>query len=344
MNSKERVYAAIRRQPVDRLPRYIWIGRGAADNLRRAFGEKANDIDALIGNDVKQTWLSINGQMEADCPEGESFVDEWGIRWHRDGYYNAVVEHPLADMDEDEIAAYPFPDPEKPERYEYLQQLLDEHGADAFIGADVSGSLFEPAYHLRGMQDLMLDMAAEEPAADVLLDKLCDFTTKVACHAAKMGVDWIWLGDDMGTQQSMLMSPAMWRKYFKPRMKKIIDAVHEVAPDMIIAYHSCGSVYPIIGELAEIGIQVLNPLQESAQGMDHAKIRAEYGDKLTFMCGLDTQTFMVNASAEEVKVAMAEKAKMLTENSGGFIVAASHTIQHDVPVENIMAMLEGLEA
>lgn len=342
MNSKERVYNTIHRKPVDRLARYIWIGRGAADNLKRTFGAAADDIDTLIGNDVKQTWLSINGQMEADCKEGESFVDEWGIRWHRDGYYNAVIEHPLANLGEEEIKNYPFPDPLKPQRYEYLKELLDKFGKDTFIGADVSGSLFEPAYHLRGMENLMIDMALEDPVADILLDRLCDFTTSVACRAAEMGVDWIWLGDDMGTQQSMLMSPDMWRKYFKPRMKKIIDAIHKIAPGMIIAYHSCGSIYPIIKELVEIGVQVLNPMQESAKGMEHEKIKAEFADKLTFMCGLDTQTFMVNASPDEVKTAMAEKAKLLSQCNGSYIVAASHTIQHDVPVENIMAMLNGL--
>lgn len=111
---------------------------------------------------------------------------------------------------------------------------------------------------------------------------------------------------------------------------------------MIIAYHSCGSIYPIIKELVEIGVQVLNPMQESAKGMEHEKIKAEFADKLTFMCGLDTQTFMVNASPDEVKTAMAKKAKLLSQCNGSYIVAASHTIQHDVPVENIMAMLNGL--
>lgn len=108
MNSKERVYAALRHESADRLPRYIWVGRGAADNLRAALGERAADIDELVGNDVKQTWLSINGEMERPCEEGESFTDEWGIRWHRDGYYNAVIFHPLADLEEEEILAYPF--------------------------------------------------------------------------------------------------------------------------------------------------------------------------------------------------------------------------------------------
>lgn len=340
MNSKERVYAAIRHESVDRLPRYIWVGRGAAEQLRAVYGEEI-DIDEFLGNDVRQTWLSINGQMEKDCLEGESFVDEWGIRWHRDGYYNAVIEHPLANLDEEEIHSYPFPDPDCPERYVKLRSLIEQYGEDTFIGADVSGCLFEPAYHLRGMENLMMDMASEDSVVDMLLDRLCEFTTRIAVNAAKMGVDWIWLGDDMGTQESMLISPEMWRTYFKPRMKKIITAIHEVAPEMIIAYHSCGSIYPIIGELAEIGIQVLNPLQESARGMEHHKLKAQYGDRLTFMCGLDTQNFMVHATAEQVCAAMKEKSRMLSKN-GGYIVGVSHTLQHDVSVKNIVSMIEGL--
>lgn len=342
MNSKERVYAAIHHEPIDRLPRYIWVGRDAGEILCASLGKKEEDIDELIGNDVKQTWLSINGAMAYPCNEAESFVDEWGIRWHRDGYYNAVVYHPLAEMEEEEIIKYPFPDPEKPERYAALQELIRCYGNEKFIGADVSGSLFEPAYHLRGMDNLLIDMALEDPIADLILDRICDFTIKVACHAAEMGVDWIWLGDDMGSQQSMLISPNMWRKYFKPRMKKIIDAVHEVVPDMIIAYHSCGSIYPIIEDLVELGINVLNPMQESAYGMEHSRIVKEFGDKLTFLCGLDTQTFLLHASPDEVRSAMKEKCRMIS-SQGGYIVGVSHTIQPDIPVNNIRAMLEAIE-
>ena len=209
MTSKERVYAAINRKPLDRLPRFLWIGAGAADNLEAAYQADKENMDFFVGNDVLQTWLSINKQMMVFCPENQSFVDEWGITWHRDGYYNAVIKHPMADLDAEEIAAYPLPDPYVPERYAELKQLLDKYGKSHFIGADVSGSLFEPAYHLRGMENLLIDMASESEEADILLDRLCEFTTRVALEAVKMGVDWVWLGDDMGTQQSMLMSPDM---------------------------------------------------------------------------------------------------------------------------------------
>lgn len=342
MNSRERVYAAIRREPVDRMPRYLWVGDGAADNLARAYGAKKEDIDFFVGNDVLQCWLSINKQMSVPCEEHGSFVDEWGITWHRDGYYNAVTEHPMAGLDAEAISTYPLPDPYDPQRYAAFRRLKETYGDEYFIGADVSGSLFEPAYHLRGMEQLMLDMAAESEEADILLDRLCEFTTAVAVEAVRLGADWIWLGDDMGTQISMLMSPAMWRTYFRPRMKKIIDAVRAVKPDMIIAYHSCGSIAPIIGELADIGINVLNPLQESAVGMNHRAIKEQYGDRLTFMCGLDTQTFLVSASAEETEQAMREEIALMSRG-GGYIAAVSHTLQHDVPPENILAIVRAIE-
>ncbi|MCL2884165.1 MAG: uroporphyrinogen decarboxylase family protein [Oscillospiraceae bacterium] len=340
MTSKERVLAAVRRQPADRVPRFIWVGRGAADNMTRALGLKREDIDDYVQNDVRQVWLSVNKQMETPCAEGQRFVDEWGITWQRDGYYNTPVIHPLAGLTAGEIATAPLPDPLDPARYVDLDALLASHGRTHFIGGDVSGTLFEPAYHLRSMEELMMDMAGGDEAADILLDRLTDFSAAVAVEAVRRGVDWVWLGDDMGTQVSMLMSPAMWRRYFKPRMKKIIDAVHAVKPDMIIAYHSCGFIEPILGELADIGIDVINPLQESA-GMDHAAVKREHGGRMTMMCGLDTQTFLLSASPDEVRAAMKEKVALLAAG-GGYIAAVSHTLQHDVPVENIVAMLEGM--
>jgi uroporphyrinogen decarboxylase len=273
MTSKERVLAAIHREKTDRLPRSLWIGDGAACNIHTELGVDEKDIEFFVKNDVLQTWLSINKQMSVPAIEDECFVDEWGITWQRNGYYNSPVRHPLADMDAAGIRNAPFPDPYDEGRYTEFKRLVDTYGKEYFIGADVSGTLFEPAYHLRSMEKLMIDLAEGNDEADVLLDRLHDCSLKVSIRAVELGADWIWLGDDMGTQVSMLMSPAMWRAYFKPRLKSIIDAIRAKKHDMIVAYHSCGSIRPIIGELAEIGIDVLNPLQESAKDMDQAAIK-----------------------------------------------------------------------
>ena len=340
MTSKQRVLAAIRRETVDRVPRFFWVGDGAVGRLRKAYGVAPGQVDAFLGNDVLQTWLSINRQMTVPCADGASFVDEWGITWRRDGYYNTVARHPLAGLDADGIAAYPLPDADDPARYAELRRLIGEHGREYFIGADVSGTLFEPAYHLRSMEELMMDLAGDGDEANSLLDRLCEFSCRVAARAADLGADWVWLGDDMGCQRNMLISPALWRRHFKPRMAKVIAAARSVRADIPIAYHSCGHVAPILAELVDLGIDVLNPLQESA-GISQEAVKRELGGRVTLMCGLDTQDFLPRATPDQTFAAMRDKADTLGAG-GGYIAAVSHTLQHDVDPACIKALADAL--
>lgn len=342
MTSKERVFAMLKGEKNDRAPRYIWVSPYTAENLCNYYGITPDQLDNRLGNDIKQSWLSINREMERECAQGECFTDEWGNVWKRDGYYNAVIKHALSGLTAEEIREYPVPDVFAPDRFEIFDRLVKEYGDTHFIGADVSGTLFEPAYHLRGMEDFLMDMMLEEDAADVLLDKLTAHSKAIAIEAIKRGADWIWLGDDMGTQISMIMSPDLWRKYFKPRMKDIIDTIRKEKPEIPIAYHSCGAISPILPDLIEIGIDVINPLQESATGMNHDEIRKLFGNKTTMFCGLDTQTFMVNAADDEIRKATKSMLERLGKN-GKFLVGVSHTLQPDVPVENIVAMIETLD-
>jgi uroporphyrinogen decarboxylase len=342
MNSKERVISALSHRQPDRTPRFIWLGDGVYERLTARFGITPLELELRLGNDILQTWLSINREMERKVPDQTAFVDEWGIAWKRDGHYNMVTAHPLSGMDAAAIAAHPFPDPAAEDRYAGLRALLDSHGGSHFIGADVSGTLFEPACHLRGMEELMMDLYDENREGALLLDRLEAFSTAVALEAVRMGADWIWLGDDLGSQNSMMLSPDMWRAVFKPRMKRIIAAIRAARPDMPVAYHSCGSMSPVIGDLAEIGVSALNPVQESAAGMDQRRVKAEFGDRLSLVCGPDTQTFLVHASPQEVEAATRGLAESLGRN-GGYIFAVSHHIQHDTPDENIDAMLRALD-
>lgn len=342
MTSRERVYKAIRGEKTDKTPRFIWVGDAARAKLCAGYGISGNELDKLIGNDVLQAWLSINREMERPAAEGERFIDEWGITWERQGYYNMVVRHPLNGMSLDEIKAYPVPGLFAHDRFAAFDKLQREHGGTHFIGADVSGTIFEPAYHLRGMEELLMDIASESEEADAILDMTAEHSKKIALEALNRRADWIWLGDDMGTQNDMIMSPALWRRYFKPRMKNIIDALRKQNPDIIIAYHSCGAISRILPELIEIGIDVINPLQESAAGMAHSAIRAMLGDKATMFCGPDTQTFLINATPDEVRAATCGMLARLGAN-GRYIFGLSHTLQPDVPPENVKAMLEALE-
>jgi uroporphyrinogen decarboxylase len=342
MNSRERVYSTLNRELTDRVPRFVWLGKGTVKRLTEELGLTPLELNLKFGNDILQTWVSINGEMEREVPDNTEFTDEWGITWKREGDYNMVANHPLKGKDLSFIKNYNLPNPFSAQRYDQLNYLIKEYGDRYFIGADVSGVLFEPAYHLRDMEELMVDMAMENEEVDVLLDKLSDFCIAVSIECIKRGADWIWLGDDLGSQNSMLMSPDMWRKFFKPRMKKIIDSIRAFKKDIYIAYHSCGSMYPVIGDLIETGINVLNPVQESAHGMDQEKIKKEFGGRVILMCGLDTQQFLIDATPEQVKEKTAEIVRKLGYD-GGLIFAASHHIQPDTPDENIYALFEALD-
>lgn len=338
MTSKERVEAALAGDKTDRVPLFLWLSERAENNFKKYLA--ANPGIYAPENDVLQDWLSINRQMTLPAAEGEIFTDEWGIDWKREGEYNNVVSHPLAEADAEVIENYVFPQPLLPKRYEKLRRLMSEN-PDSFIGADVSGTLFEPSYHIRGMENLLVDLASESEEAEVLLDKIIGFSCAVCAEAAKLGADWIWLGDDFGTQQAMILSPALWRRYFKPRYAALIEEVKKIRKDMPFAFHSCGSVFPIIGDLKEIGVNVINPLQESAAGMEHEKIRAQYPD-VTMFCGVDTQTLLRSGTPGAVYKKTLEKIDALGRN-GRYILGCSHTIQSDVPCENIAAVYAALK-
>jgi len=343
MTSKERVFAALRHEPADRVPRFIWLGSALGHQLEREKGMTPGELSRhFLRNDVLQVWLSINGGMERDVPEGARFTDEWGIAWERNGGYNAVVHHPLAEADADGIRAYPFPDPLDPARYEGLDALLRDYGGEYFIGADVSGSILEPANHLRGMENVLMDIATESEEIEALFDILADFTLRVSLEALRRGAHWVWLGDDLGTQRSMLLSPDSWLLLLKPRMARIIEGIRRAYPDAPIAYHSCGSMRQVIPDLCELGIDLLNPIQESARDMDHLEIKAEFGGRLCMMCGPDTQSFLIHATPSEVYAKIRQLIRDLGA-SGGYLFAVSHTIQRGTPMANIEAMLRALD-
>ncbi|OPZ83407.1 MAG: methylcobalamin:coenzyme M methyltransferase [bacterium ADurb.Bin429] len=341
MTPKTRVYAALRRESADRAPMWMWYHPAWYDRFRAAFGWEAEEADTRLGNDIKQVHISINREMFRPLAPGARYTDAWGVMWAREGWYNQVVTNPLSEADVTALADYAFPDPEEPGRYDALARLCEVYGHDFFIGADVSGSIFEPCYHIRGMDRLLVDMLEAPEAVAPFLDHAADFTTRVCLRTLELPVDWIWLGDDVGGQEAMLLSPALWRELLKPRLAGIIAAVKAARPEIIVAYHSCGAIRPIITELIEIGVDVLNPLQPLCPAMNPLALKRDFGAKLAFMGGLDTQEFLIHATPDEVRA----HAHALIGGMGmGYIFAASHTIQPDTPMENVLALSETIGA
>jgi uroporphyrinogen decarboxylase len=168
-----------------------------------------------------------------------------------------------------------------------------------------------------------------------------DFSLSLAEQAcARYDLDWLWTGDDVASQAGMMMSPAMWRDLVKPELARVV-AVGRAAGTPV-AFHCCGALRPVVPDLIEIGVSVLNPVQSNCPGMDPLELKAEFGEELAFMGGVDTQRLLPEGSAAEVRMETERLVRGMTEGGGGYIQAASHSIPPETPIGNIFAMYEAV--
>ncbi|HEX7973591.1 MAG TPA: uroporphyrinogen decarboxylase family protein, partial [Anaerolineales bacterium] len=202
------------------------------------------------------------------------------------------------------------------------------------------GGIFESAWGLFGLERFLVSMASGEmDAPGAALERYTDLFISNTCrvlHAAGGEIDMVYVFDDIGTQRGPLISVPMWRKYILPHHRRLMAAIRQFP--VRVMYHSCGAIYPFIASLvAELGIDVLNPLQPRAAGMDLARIKAEFGSRLAFHGGIDLQDTLPNASPDQVQREVAETCRLLDQD-GGYICTSAHYIQADTPVENVIAM------
>jgi uroporphyrinogen decarboxylase len=338
MNRRERVTAALKRQPVDRVPVYMWFHPRTADHLAEVLGIPASYVGEAMGNDVQQTWVNNNYAMEGITHpnDGERHVDYWGIRWVKQYFFNQIDHFPLAGAEPEQVLAYRFPEAHIPDLLHQMDSI-EAQREDFFIGCDVSPCVFEMYWRLRGMSDSVMDMASQPDLAETMFGRCADFAitlSELACDQFKL--DWLWTGDDVASQQSMIMSPKMWRVLIKPHLARVFAIGKKRG--LPVAYHCCGALRSIIPDLIEMGMDVLNPVQGNCPGMAPINLKKDFGDKLAFMGGVDTQELLPHASVTEVRRATAELLQGMTVGGGGYILAASHTIPPETPDENIFAM------
>jgi len=340
MTSRERVLNALARRPVDRVPVFLWFHPETAERLGRRLGIPAGRVGEAMGNDVRQAWVNNNYAMEGIVHErdGESHLDYWGIRWVKEGPFNQIAESPLAAAGPEAIAAYRFPEGRLEELLAPLAATAAGAG-DGFLGADVSPCAFEMYLRLRGMEEALLDLAARPEAAAELIGRCAGFAAQLAAAGLdRFRLDWLWTGDDVAGQSAMLMSPAQWRRLIKPALARVVRVGRERGRP--VAYHSCGAIRPIIPDLVEMGVTVLNPIQPNCPGMDPLELKREFGRPLTFMGGVDTQGLLVREPAERIYYHVRELIEGMCSDGGGYILAGSHTIPPETPEANIFAMLE----
>ncbi|MDX2430667.1 MAG: uroporphyrinogen decarboxylase family protein, partial [Bacteroides sp.] len=270
--------------------------------------------------------------------------NEWGMKFISAGLYNEFHEFPMENAKSAaDIRAYDFPDPLAAGRFDAAKEAISIYGSDFGIVADLETSFFETSWYLVGLQKLLMDMMMEEEYVDALFDRVMEINTEIGKQLIALGADILWAGDDFGSQNGMLIDPETWRKFFKPRIKIMFEEFRKVNPDIKIAWHSCGSILPIIPDFIEIGLDILNPLQPKAYGMEARFLKDTYGKDLIFFGALDIQELLPTGSPADIKKEVERLAAIYGEN-GGYILAPAHNIQDDTPIENILAMFEAVKS
>jgi uroporphyrinogen decarboxylase len=274
---------------------------------------------------------------------GSSYTDEWGVVWksveyqtkYGPGHYTEMVGHPLSD--ENAFTSYRPPDPTRPELYIDAQWTVEEFQEEYWITGATVTTIFETAWALRGYQKTLMDFVLNPDLVEELLDIPYRYHLAAAKKLTELGVDMLWLGDDVGAQEKMLISPDTWRRFLKPRMAELISSVKDINPSLKIAYHSDGYITPIIPELIEIGVDVLNPIQP--QSMEPAEIKNRFGDKLCFWGSIDEQHTLPFGTPEEVRKEVVERLRTIGKG-GGLIIGPTHNVQLDTPMENFRALVD----
>jgi uroporphyrinogen decarboxylase len=352
MNSRERVLAALAHQSTDRVPRLLYEEAiGYTPPVERLLREKcapqeprdyfAMDITRVVENPTGLPlsrlgpWLGPNA--ETALASGQ--VDEWGVWWRQGSVHHfAHVESPLkAASRVCQLEEYPWPDVDQPYRFAGVCQRVAALHAQGFAVAAFAGSIFERAWYLRGMQELMMDMCQMPEMAQCLFERTAASQRYAAEQFARAGVDIVITGDDVATQRGLMMRIEMWRKYLKPLQTATARAVKEANSQSHVFYHCDGNVEPLIPDLIETGIDILNPLQPEC--VDPAAIKQKYGKQLSFWGTVSVQKTMPFGTPAEVRDEVAARIRTLGVG-GGLILAPAHVLGPEVPWENIVAFFD----
>ncbi len=371
LTSRERVLKALGHQEPDRVPFNLSLTEDIYHRLRehlglppepgKAVGYWTNvsaSLDLIEEMNVDIVRVGLN-PPENGSPSREKdglLYDEWGIGRTKierldGGYYYEIVHHPLEGAEIDEIEEYPWPDPHDPGRVDGLREkvLRIRRETDKAIMGGFSTPIWEGAYYLYGFENWLMDLTVKPEITGRILDKVTDLATAFTCvglEAAGDLVDIVRLsGEDLGMQHGPMISNQMFDEIVKPRFHRYWKAVKEFAlrknPDVKLMLHSCGSVRAYIPTWIEMGLDVLDPVQPGAKGMEPAGLKRDFGDKLVFHGGIDTQHTLPFGTVSEVKREVRSTIQALGVD-GGYIAGPAHNVQSDVPPENLVAVRDAI--
>jgi uroporphyrinogen decarboxylase len=297
-----------------------------AERLREHYG--LDDPFVALGMHV----FAVGPRPASDFEPAARGVDEFGVTWHTTPFGARLpVGHP---MPEPTMHGVNWPDAHAPGRFDHVGQIMAEN-QDRFMVAVVNHTLFERAWFLRGFREFLYDLALRPAFAHALLDRILEFDLAILERLLNYRVDGVWFGDDYSHQGGLIVSPAMWRRFIKPRLAVLMERARRGGLPVFL--HSDGAVSDLIPDLLEIGLNALNPLQPEV--MDLAWLKREYGRELCFCGGISTQHVLSHGTPDEVEAELRNKVALLAQG-GGYIVATAGSVQSDVPLANLVQLID----
>lgn len=286
--------------------------------------------------DWEKARLAISlGLVHYDEKEAVLF-DNWGVGWKVNPNGVWPIIHPLAERKAWE--GFRPPDHRVEGLFAHVREELSQKRQHFYVVGLQHISLFERAWTLIGYENFMEKILTEIDLIEWLLDLVTEYNLGLAQRFVELGVDAVRTGDDYGCQLGLQVSPDLWRRLFKPRLAQVWKVYHDHG--IVVMHHSCGDVEPIISDMLEIGLQVLHPIQPHAMSLE--KLADAYGETLTFHGGIDTQHVLPFGSPEKVKREVERCVKILGRR-GRYIIAPSQEIMNEVPLENIVALVEAIK-
>jgi uroporphyrinogen decarboxylase len=352
LNSKERVLTAVALAEPDRVPLDLLPNKWVGERLHRDLGTRTHrELLERLHVDVVDLRGVVDPTYRGPVPLSRDLGD--GVRENVWGWRQKVIESATGPEDcfvdfalagaqsVDDLARHRWPQADWFDFSDFAERL--EPWRDFAVMAS-GPSVFQHPTFLRRSDNLLMDMAAEPEMAHYLMDRFTDFYLAFfdrMLTAAKGRIDILRTADDMGTQHGLFISPDMFRVFVLPRVRKLVELAHSHGVKFL--FHSCGAIRPLIEDLIAVGVDILDPLQAAAEGMDPQVLKDQFGARLCLHGGICTQYLLPNGTPDEVRREVQRRIEILGAG-GGYILAPCHVLQTDVPTANILAMSDaGLE-
>ncbi len=327
ITERQRVWQSIQHQPTDCVPWHFGCTSPTRLRLEAYYG--SSDLDTILDQHI----VKFRSRMPPVEIRPNFVRDEFGLVWDRtiDSDIGVVVDYPLKERS---LKGFPFPDPHDPRRLAGLPAFLEKY-PNRFRLFSMGFSLFERAWSLRGMENLLVDMLEAPGFVDDLLDAIVEYHLQILADALPYDIDGVLFGDDWGQQTGVLFGPRLWRRFIKPRIARYYALAHQHGKAVFI--HCCGKVQELFPELIELGVDVFNPFQPDV--MDPYEMKRRYGSKLCFYGGVSVQNLLPLGTPRQIR----EEVKRLigeVGQDGSLIIAPSHDMPGDIPLENLLAFID----